>query len=43
MQTFMPYPDFVKCSKILDYRRLNKQILESDQIIDAEYILLGGK
>jgi len=32
MQTFLPYADFNKTMKCLDYRRLNKQRLESKQI-----------
>lgn len=33
MQTFVPYPDLNKIVKCLDYRRLNKQRLESKQIL----------
>lgn len=29
MQTFLPYPDFIKTAKVLDYRRLGKQRLEA--------------
>ena len=36
MQTFMMYPDIYKSAMILDMQRLNKQILESDQMIHAE-------
>lgn len=36
MQTFMPYPDIYKSAMVLDMQRLNKQILESDQMITAE-------
>lgn len=32
MQTFLPYSDFVKTAKALDYRRLWKQVVEADQI-----------
>ena len=32
MQTFLPYPDFYKSAKVLDYRRLGKQRVEAWQI-----------
>lgn len=32
MQTFLPYPDFAKCAACLDNQRLNKQIVEAEQI-----------
>lgn len=32
MQTFLPYADFEKTAKCLDWRRLNKQKLEAKQI-----------
>lgn len=35
MQTFLPYPDFVKSAECLDYRRLNKQIVEAKQILTS--------
>lgn len=35
MQTFLPYPDFVKCAQVLDNKRLNKQHLECFQIINV--------
>jgi len=34
MQTFLPYSDFEHIAKCLDYKRLNKQILEADTLID---------
>lgn len=34
MQTFLPYPDFVKSAECLDYRRLGKQRVEAKQILD---------
>jgi hypothetical protein len=34
MNTFLPYNDFKKCARILDNKRLNKQILEGTQIIN---------
>jgi len=34
MQTFLPYADFRKSAKCLDYRRLGKQRVEAKQIID---------
>lgn len=35
MQTFLPYADFIKSAKALDYRRLGKQRVEAKQIINA--------
>jgi hypothetical protein len=35
MQTFLPYPDFEKTAKVLDYRRLGKQRVETKQILMA--------
>ena len=32
MQTFLPYRDYEKCAKVLDDKRLNKQVLEATQI-----------
>lgn len=32
MQTFLPYPDFYRTAKVLDYRRLGKQRVEAKQI-----------
>lgn len=32
MQTFLPYPDFEKSVRCLDYRRLGKERIESKQI-----------
>jgi len=34
MQTFLPYADFHKTARCLDYRRLGKQRVEAKQIID---------
>ena len=39
MQTFLPYADFIKSAKCLDYKRLGKQRVEAKQLID----LLEGK
>jgi hypothetical protein len=39
MQTFLPYPDFAKSAKCLDYRRLGKQRVEAKQLLT---ILLGA-
>lgn len=36
MQTFLVYPNIYESAMILDMQRLNKQILESDQMINAE-------
>ena len=38
MQTFLPYPNFKKSVKCLDYRRLGKQRVEAFQILN---VLLG--
>ena len=38
MQTFLPYPDFEKTAKTLDWRRLGKQRVEAFQILN---VLLG--
>jgi len=35
VQTFLPYPDFIKSARSLDYRRLGKQRVEAKQIINA--------
>ena len=35
MQTFLPYDDFVKSAKVLDYRRLGKQRVEAMQLLKA--------
>ena len=39
MQTFLPYPDFIKSASVLDYRRLGKQRVEARQILR---IILGN-
>lgn len=44
MQTFLPYSDPVKCSEVLDFRRLNKQRSECKHIINLlRYERLGLK
>lgn len=35
MQTFLPYPDFEKTARCLDWRRLGKQRVECMQILNA--------
>ena len=35
MNTFLPYPSFEKSAKVLDNKRLNKQIVECYQILKA--------
>lgn len=40
MQTFLPYPSFSECAKVLDNKRVQKQLLECTQILD---ILLNKK
>lgn len=42
MQTFLPYNDFEATAKVLDYRRLGKQRLETWQIIGALHRTSGG-
>ena len=34
MQTFLPYRDFVESVKVLDYRRLGKQRVETFQVLN---------
>lgn len=40
MQTFLPYPDFIRSAQVLDYRRLGKQRVEARQILKA--LQVGG-
>lgn len=35
MQTFLPYPSFRRCARVLDDRRLGKQRVEALQILNA--------
>jgi len=35
MQTFLPFSDFVESARVLDYRRLGKQRVETKQLILA--------
>ena len=35
MQTFLPLADFDKCARVLDGKRLNKQLVECQQIFNA--------
>jgi hypothetical protein len=35
MQTFLPYPDFIKSAQCLDYKRLGKQRVECMQLLKA--------
>ena len=39
MQTFLPYPNFPMCAKVLDDKRLGKQRVEAKQILN----ILEGK
>lgn len=34
MQTFLPYPDLLQSVKVLDYRRLGKQRVETFQVLN---------
>ena len=42
MQTFLPYPDYRECARVLDYRRLGKQRVEAWQILRAMKRVKGG-
>ena len=42
MQTFLPYPDFDKSAKCLDYRRLGKQRVEAAQLLVSLSIEVPG-
>ena len=42
MQTFLPYADFKETAKVLDYRRLGKQRVETWQILRAMNGLTRG-
>jgi ribosomal protein L27 len=35
MQTFLPYPDFIRTAKVLDFKRLGKQRVEAGQILTS--------
>jgi hypothetical protein len=35
MQTFLPYPDFAACARVLDTKRLGKQRVEALQVVRA--------
>lgn len=43
MQTFLPYPDFEKSAHVLDDKRLNKQIVETYQILRILCGLSSGR
>ncbi len=44
MQTFVPYADFQKSAKVLDYRRLGKQRVETLQLVRCNLeVSLGWK
>lgn len=42
MQTFLPYPDFIRTATVLDRQRLGKQRVEAWQILRALTGLSGG-
>lgn len=42
MQTFLPYPSYADSARVLDYRRLGKQRVETKQIILAMPKTTGG-
>lgn len=37
MQTFLPFPDFEKSARVLDYRRLGKQRVEALQLLRGQW------
>lgn len=41
MQTFLPYADFEQCAKVLDWKRLGKQRVETLQVLNS--LLLPNK
>lgn len=43
MQTFLPYEDFAKSAMVLDNRRLNKQLVEVQQIFNALTAYIFGE
>jgi hypothetical protein len=42
MQTFLPYPSYEHSARVLDYRRLGKQRVETKQILLAMSKATGG-
>lgn len=42
MQTFLPHPDFHKTASVLDWRRLGKQRVEAQQILNTLRGLRAG-
>ena len=42
MQTFLPYPDFVKTARVLESKRLGKQRVEVVQILNALHEIKEG-
>lgn len=42
MQTFLPFPNYQQSAKVLDYRRLGKQRVETKQILLAMHKTKGG-
>jgi hypothetical protein len=42
MQTFLPYPSYAQSARVLDYRRLGKQRVETKQILLAMSKTTGG-
>lgn len=42
MQTFLPYPSYEHSARVLDYRRLGKQRVETKQILLAMSKTTGG-
>jgi hypothetical protein len=42
VQTFLPYPSYAESARVLDYRRLGKQRVETKQILLAMNKTTGG-
>lgn len=42
MQTFLPYPDYIRTAQVLDRQRLGKQRVEAKQILNALLGLTSG-
>ena len=42
MQTFLPYSDFIKTARCLDYKRLGKQRVEAKRILEINIVRTRG-
>jgi len=43
MNTFLPYPDFKESARVLDYRRLGKQRVETIQLLECSFKINRGE